>query len=98
MSWRKSKPNKRRWAIVRAGVLRQARGVCSMCGYLGADEVHHIVRIADGGAEFDVDNLAAVCRSCHINHHRGESIRGRIAKVEKRRRELLREVFQGVEI
>ncbi|MDO6620228.1 HNH endonuclease [Pseudomonadota bacterium] len=63
-----------------AEVLEQAKGVCGACfedapfvrksnakPYL---EVHHIVRLADGGDD-TVDNAIALCPNCHRKKHYG---------------------------
>lgn len=38
-------------------------------GFVGevvaATEVHHVVKLADGGARLDPENCMALCRSCH---------------------------------
>ncbi len=34
-------------------------------------DIHHIVRVADGGGNV-VDNLLALCPNCHALHHTGE--------------------------
>ena len=57
-----------RWRALRLDVLRSAGWRCRRCSRFG-DEVHHIVRLADGGAAFDKDNLEPVCRLCHLDEH-----------------------------
>ena len=43
---------------------------CERDGRLtGADTVHHIIEIRDGGATMDFDNLESICRSCHARAH-----------------------------
>ena len=46
-----------------------ANPFCQMClkngRYVDAVEVHHIKPISDGGAQFDEENLMALCKSCH---------------------------------
>ena len=34
-------------------------------------EIHHVVRLADGGKN-ELDNLLTLCRECHIKHHQDE--------------------------
>ena len=63
-----------------AATLRRAGGVCEDCGepapFLRASdgspylEVHHRVRLADGG-EDTLDNAAALCPNCHRRAHHG---------------------------
>lgn len=70
----------KRNADVIAEVLIRAKGTCEKCGneapfnrssdgtpYL---EVHHIIRLADGG-EDTVENTIAVCPNCHRQLHFG---------------------------
>lgn len=65
-----------------AEVLKRAEGICEICKnpapfirksdsepYL---EVHHKVRLADGG-EDSVENAIAICPNCHRNEHYGVS-------------------------
>jgi len=62
-----------------AWVLKTADGICECCGAHapfsrgdGTDylEVHHIVRLADGGAD-TISNAVAVCPNCHRELHYG---------------------------
>jgi hypothetical protein len=41
------------------------RGRCLACGRWGALEVHHVVKRAQGGSDFDLDRLVALCPPCH---------------------------------
>ena len=50
------------WNRIRNQYLR-ANPSCEFCG-AEARQVHHVVRIEDGGTH-DWDNLRAVCMSCH---------------------------------
>ncbi|WP_367280639.1 HNH endonuclease signature motif containing protein [Pseudomonas sp.] len=34
-------------------------------------EIHHSIRIADGGGVYDIDNLVVVTPNLHIEIHRG---------------------------
>ena len=71
---RKWKPDPRRWARVRRQVFERDGWRCTMCGGPGALECHHVKHLRNGGAEYDPDNLAAVCRTCHIAHHRPDDM------------------------
>jgi 5-methylcytosine-specific restriction endonuclease McrA len=42
-----------------------ARWRCQACGRGGALEVHHVVKHAQGGSDFDLDRLVALCPACH---------------------------------
>src|SRR5216684_3304188 len=53
------------WAVIRRLVFRRARWRCQACGRGGALEVHHVVKRAQGGSDFDVDLLVALCPPCH---------------------------------
>jgi 5-methylcytosine-specific restriction endonuclease McrA len=59
----------RRWAAIRAWVLRRDRHICQMtvdghrCGAY-ADTVNHIVRREHGGTD-EVSNLQAACAPCN---------------------------------
>ena len=39
---------------------------CRRCGLRGKLEVHHILPLHQGGGGYDLDNLATLCRGCHI--------------------------------
>jgi len=54
------------WAAIRRLVFRRARWRCQACGRAGALEVHHVVKRAQGGSDFDLDRLVALCPSCHV--------------------------------
>jgi hypothetical protein len=53
------------WATIRRVVFRRARWRCQACGRGGALEVHHVVKRAQGGSDFDLDRLVALCPPCH---------------------------------
>ena len=38
---------------------------CELCGCRRGLEVHHIIPVAFGGPENDIDNLIVVCTTCH---------------------------------
>lgn len=41
---------------------------CSHCGEVGGVEAHHILPVAEGGAD-TIDNLTLLCKSCHYTAH-----------------------------
>jgi hypothetical protein len=45
--------------------LGRARWRCQACGRWGALEVHHVLKRAQGGSDFDLDRLVALCPPCH---------------------------------
>jgi HNH endonuclease len=59
-------------ADVRRAVLIEAGYQCAVptCRTILALDVHHLVRIADGGPN-TIENLIALCPTCHALHHRG---------------------------
>jgi 5-methylcytosine-specific restriction endonuclease McrA len=57
--------NKDTWPEIRAQVLARARWVCQACGLRTRLEVHHVVKRAQGGSDFDLDRLVALCPACH---------------------------------
>jgi HNH endonuclease len=53
------------WAAIRQLVLARARWVCQACGLRRRLGVHHVVKRAQGGSDFDLNQLVAMCRNCH---------------------------------
>ena len=53
------------WTAIRRVVFRRARWRCQACGRGGTLEVHHVVKRAQGGSDFDLDRLVALCPPCH---------------------------------
>jgi 5-methylcytosine-specific restriction endonuclease McrA len=45
--------------------LARARWVCQACRVRTRLEVHHVVKRAQGGSDFDLDRLIALCPACH---------------------------------
>ena len=45
--------------------LARARWVCRTCGMRTRLDVHQVVKRAQGGSDFDLDRLVALCRPCH---------------------------------
>jgi len=65
---------------VKAWILDNAGGICECCSedgpFVGSNgrrylEVHHVVRLADGGAD-KPENAVAVCPNCHRALHHAE--------------------------
>ena len=67
------KLNSRRWARLRRSVFRRDRGRCVNCGRVSRMECDHIMPLDRGGAEYDLDNLQTLCRTCHIEKTRVEN-------------------------
>ncbi len=53
------------WATITALVLARARWRCQACGLGRRLDVHHVIKRAQGGSDFDLDRLVALCRACH---------------------------------
>ena len=70
------------WQTLRAKALERDHSKCVKCEN-PADEVDHIIEIADGGKEFDISNLQSLCYKCHRKKS-GESAHLRaISRTEK---------------
>lgn len=63
--------NRRAWMRIRRRVLHRDGWRCQKCGRAGKLEVHHRKPVERGGGH-SLDNLEALCRGCHINHHRAD--------------------------
>jgi 5-methylcytosine-specific restriction endonuclease McrA len=55
----------REWAAIREQVLSRAGWHCQACGVRRRLDVHHVVKRSQGGSDFDLDRLVALCRWCH---------------------------------
>ena len=53
------------WKAIRAKVLARAGWRCQACGVRRRLDVHHVVKRSQGGSDFDLDQLVALCRWCH---------------------------------
>jgi len=53
------------WAAIRAQVLARANWRCQACRVRRRLDVHHVVKRSQGGSDFDLDQLVALCRWCH---------------------------------
>ena len=66
-----------KWTEVRRVVLERDEHRCQSCNGRHRSlrlEVHHVVPVSLGGAEFDADNLLTLCRDCHFALHRPREI------------------------
>ena len=64
--------NQRRWRVLRRVVLDAANWRCATCKRY-ANEVDHVTPLQEGGAAYDLDNLQALCRGCHIRKTASEN-------------------------
>ena len=53
------------WTAIRRIVLARAHWACQACGSRAPLDVHHVLKRAQGGSDFDLDHLLALCRACH---------------------------------
>ena len=53
------------WAAIRDKILARAGWRCQACGVRRRLDVHHVVKRSQGGSDFDLDRLVALCRWCH---------------------------------
>ena len=59
-----------RWQQARALARQRDGNRCVYCHATTELQVHHKVRLEDGGPEFDPNNLETVCVDCHGKQHR----------------------------
>lgn len=69
--WKENKSNSRfyqteAWKEVRREALEKANHECEVCGIAEQLVGHHVIPLSDGGEPLDVDNVAILCRSCHM--------------------------------
>src|SRR5262249_21317151 len=53
------------WSAIRAQGLSRAGWRCQACGVRRRLDVHHVIKRSQGGSDFDLDRLVALCRWCH---------------------------------
>jgi len=53
------------WTAIRERVFVRAGWRCQACGVRRRLDVHHVVKRSQGGSDFDLDQLVALCRWCH---------------------------------
>ena len=54
------------WRKLRLEIIRRDQGTCYLCGTPDANEVDHILARSRGGADYDPENLACICRRCNL--------------------------------
>ena len=70
----------RRRELARRAALRRAGNRSELSGRSGRLEVHHRVKLEDGGDPYSLDNLMVLTRAEHIEIHRDDrSVPGRAA-------------------
>ena len=68
------------WRQVRYRAFRRDKWACVKCGRR-AREVDHIVPLAEGGNEFDINNCQSLCRACHLQKTIGEMRERRVRRI-----------------
>lgn len=53
------------WSQIQEAVLARAGWRCQACGSRTRLDVHHVVKRSQGGSDFDLNQLVALCRTCH---------------------------------
>ena len=61
-----------RWRALRRAALDRDGWRCTECGRAGRLDAHHVKPLEKGGEPYELGNLAALCRDCHIRAHGGE--------------------------
>jgi len=74
------------WELARAAALDRDGHRCTVARFLGGPcssilDVHHLMPVAEGGAEFDLDNLITVC---HRHHPMAEGVRRAVLRASRR--------------
>lgn len=69
--------HRKRWLTVRRKVFERDGHRCVLCGRAGRLECDHAVplEVVPGQNPYDLGNLQALCRSCHIAKTAGENRR-----------------------
>lgn len=57
------------WGQIRREALDRDGWRCRNCGKAGRLEVHHVLKLRDGGTN-DLANLRSLCVGCHLAEHR----------------------------
>ena len=57
------------WEKIRLTALNRDQWRCRECGKAGRLEVHHVIRLKDGGTN-DLSNLLTLCVGCHLAAHK----------------------------
>ena len=84
------------WQEIRAHVLARARWTCQACNVRTRLDVHHVTKRAQGGSDFDLDQLIALCRDCHVQTD-APYARGRLVITARGHGRFTFEVMQGAD-
>ncbi|MCY4394796.1 MAG: HNH endonuclease [Rhodospirillaceae bacterium] len=61
------------WAATRRAVFRRDGWRCTSCGRAGRLEAHHEPPLVEGADPYDLAGIVTLCRTCHIERHRGDA-------------------------
>jgi 5-methylcytosine-specific restriction endonuclease McrA len=84
------------WREIRAQVLARAEWCCQACRVRTRLEVHHVVKRAQGGSDFDLDRLVALCPACHAQTD-APYVRGRLVVTPLRQGQFTFTVVRGAD-
>ena len=65
--------DRRRWQWTRLKAFERDGWRCTACGRAGRLEAHHEPPLRAGGDPYALDGIKTLCRSCHIERHRGDT-------------------------
>ncbi len=74
MSGRHRKLDARRWAKIRRAAFNRDGWRCTLCGRAGRLEAHHEPPLRHDADPYDLAGIRTLCRSCHIERHRGDDM------------------------
>lgn len=57
--------------------MRRHHGICHICGEPFADEIDHVIPLAEGGPDTEANLRPIHSKPCHVNKTRAEAARGR---------------------
>lgn len=83
VAWQGSKHNERRtrsgWAQqkINRAVMLEHEGLCHVCNQHGADEIDHVIPLAEGGADTPENMRPIHASPCHKDKTAAEAARGR---------------------
>jgi 5-methylcytosine-specific restriction protein A len=83
--WDRRGPRRAFSAKQRRIILARDRGICHVCGGLGADEADHVIPLAEGGEHGLANGAAIHAQPCHETKSREESARGYARRMAKLR-------------
>ena len=74
MSRHHARLDPRRWERAKRTAHKRDGWRCRRCGRAGRLEGHHEPLLREGADPYEVDGIVTLCRSCHIERHRGDHV------------------------